>query len=332
MFVCSLFSTQILVKLLAGQTCRFAFPALVTSLHFLTVWGITVLYWLRVGSPQQLSPASLGSVDRYVSFVLPIAFALPLSVVFSNQALVYMGAGLTGIIGTLAPLTTAVLQHLFGRRISMRGWAGIFIAGTGATVIGFGELKVNRQASENLMRGIAFAMAAVLLRSCKAVMQDKLLAPNAYVCKRPTSSVLPLANPPCGPLALHPMRMWALQGPPCLLISVVYMLSVEDLHSSWQCTTPMAVGLMALSCVSASVLNILGMFTLKELGASSFQIIGKLNTIMTVAFSVTYFGEVLPLPVIYGTCLVLLGITILESATRSPQKAAKVATMKPLSS
>merc|ERR1712113_796871 len=66
------------------------------------------------------------------------------------------------------------------------------------------------------------------------------------------------------------------------------------------------------TCVSASALNIQGMFAIKQLGASSMQIIGNLNIIVLVACSMALFGETFPKEVVFGTALVLTGVAIFE--------------------
>merc|ERR1712048_532538 len=109
-----------------------------------------------------------------------------------------------------------------------------------------------------------------------------------------------------------PLHLWALQAPPCALVAACQALISENVMQAWRQLTP-AVGLMILgTCVSATILNLLGMLTIKDLGASSMSIIGKLNTIITVALAVVLLGEHLPGEVLAGTSIVLLGVFIFE--------------------
>jgi len=70
--------------------------------------------------------------------------------------------------------------------------------------------------------------------------------------------------------------------------------------------------MILLTCITATFLNVLGMTTMKQLGASSMQIIGKLNTIILLAFSMGFWGERMPQEVLVGTCFVLAGVAVFE--------------------
>ena len=138
-FVLSLVCTQLLMKELASSV-KFRYPAIVTSLHFLSVWLVSWMFWAAQGELfHRCNPASLGSSRRFFTFVLPIAASLPLSIVFKNTSLLYMGAGLAGVVGTMAPIITAILTHFLGRRISRHGWMGVLVATCGASFIAIGE-------------------------------------------------------------------------------------------------------------------------------------------------------------------------------------------------
>ena len=137
--VLSLVCTQLLMKELASSV-KFRYPAIVTSLHFLSVWLVSWMFWAAQGELfHRCNPASLGSSRRFFTFVLPIAASLPLSIVFNNTSLLYMGAGLAGVVGTMAPIITAILTHFLGRRISRHGWMGVPVATCGASFIAIGE-------------------------------------------------------------------------------------------------------------------------------------------------------------------------------------------------
>jgi len=288
---------------------NYRFPACVTAVHFLAVWVVCVLYWLRLGEPSKLFPYSLGSKSRYLTYVSPIACSLPLSVAFNNKAMVFVGAGLNSIVGTVTPVTTALLSHFMGSRLAKPAWIGVSIACIGAVIIAFGELRQpawDGSLSASLVTGLTFSVSAVLLRSLKVVLQDKLLNTASYHRNSAQIQDTPLS----------PMHVWALQAPPCTLISFCYAMMTESfLDALGELSLP-TVAMILCTCASASCLNILGMIVIKELGASSMQIVGKLNTIIVVALSVGFLGERLPSEVVAGTCVVLLGVATFEHAQR----------------
>ncbi|CAE7530485.1 unnamed protein product [Symbiodinium natans] len=323
-FVMSLVCTQLLMKNLGSGDLNFRYPATVTSLHFVFIWLTSWMFWATRKQFDKCRPSSLGSVRRYAKYVLPIAASLPLSIALNNTSLLYMGAGLVGIIGTLAPIITAVLTHCLGRRINKTGWIGVGVASLGATCIGAGELKDHRE-TNSVALGLIFCTASVFLRAAKAVLQDQLLEPTAYKAenkqnedKDDKSDLEGGPPPPPALIALSPMHVWALQAPPCTLWAVTYALFTESPQQAVAAATPQVAHMILLTCITATILNVLGMTTMKQLGASSMQIIGKLNTIILLAFSMGFWGERLPQEVLIGTCFVLAGVAIFEQRGACP--------------
>ncbi|CAK9107601.1 unnamed protein product [Durusdinium trenchii] len=307
-FVLSLVCTQLLMKELAS-TVKFRYPAIVTSLHFLSVWIVAWIFWAFHGELLvRCNPASLGSSRRFFTFVLPIAASLPLSIVFNNTSLLYMGAGLAGVVGTMAPIVTAILTHFLGRRISRHGWIGVLVATCGASFIAFGEADPGKEDGLVLL-GLMFCTMSVFLRAVKAVLQDQLLQPAAYSSRSDLEKgIQPLGSQE----ALTPMHVWALTAPPCTLLALAYAFTTESFESALQEVTPTSGAFVLTSCFSATVLNILGLMSVKQLGASSMQIVGKLNTIVLLALSMGFWGESMPKEVLVGTCFALMGVAIFE--------------------
>ena len=292
-FVLSLVCTQLLMKELASSV-KFRYPALVTSLHFLCVWLVSWTFWALHGELfQRCHPSSLGSLRRFWTFVLPIAASLPLSIVFNNTSLLYMGAGLAGVVGTMAPIITAILTHFLGRRISGHGWMGVLVATCGASFIAMGEVGDPKEDSLVLF-GLFFCTMSVFLRAVKAVLQDQLLEPAAYQrvdLEQGTPNGVKVST---APPALSPMHVWALTAPPCTLLAFTYAVATESLRSALHELTATSIFFVLISCLSATILNILGLMSVKQLGASSMQIVGKLNTIVLLALSMGFWGESMP--------------------------------------
>merc|ERR1712032_453522 len=81
------------------------------------------------------------------------------------------------------------------------------------------------------------------------------------------------------------------------------------------------------TCISASILNIQGMISIKQLGASSMQIVGKLNIIVLVALSMAFFGETFPIEVVVGTFFVLTGVAVFEYGEHSARAGQQMETI-----
>lgn len=314
-FIATLVCTQLLMKMIGSPAVGFKFPLLVTSLHFLSIWAYAWLYWALSKDCTKVRPASLGSLRRYAVFVCPVSLGLSLSVALNNQALLYMNAGLNSLVSMLAPIATALLSHCLGRKISRLGWLGVLTACLGAVVICWGELH-NGQASRSLLLGLSFASASMLLRAVKVVLLDHLLDPAAYAKRN--GSQEPKEAPP---QPVSPLHVWALQAPPSFLVSATYCLSIERVPGAVEAITPTAGWLILGTCASATVLNVVSMHIIKELGASGMQIVGKLNTVIIMAISAQFLGEQLPMMVGVGAGTVVLGVGIFERASHHSQSA-----------
>lgn len=310
-FVLSLVCTQLLMKELASSV-KFRYPAIVTSLHFLSVWLVSWMFWAAQGELfHRCNPASLGSSRRFFTFVLPIAASLPLSIVFNNTSLLYMGAGLAGVVGTMAPIITAILTHFLGRRISRHGWMGVLVATCGASFIAIGEAGDPGKEDSLVLFGLLFCTMSVFLRAVKAVLQDQLLEPTAYASRVDLEQGKGGVNG-ASPPSLSPMHVWALTAPPYTLLAFAYAVTTESLTSAFHELTTTSIFFVLISCLSATILNVLGLMSVKQLGASSMQIVGKLNTVVLLALSMGFWGESMPKEVLAGTLFVLLGVAIFE--------------------
>ena len=72
--------------------------------------------------------------------------------VFNNKAMVYAGAGVCAVIGTLSPVCTAVISSCCGRRLSAFSWAGVLVAFLGALVISWGEVSAVEKGKKSIIQ------------------------------------------------------------------------------------------------------------------------------------------------------------------------------------
>ncbi|CAE7243294.1 unnamed protein product [Symbiodinium natans] len=303
LFVASCASTQILMSALGAF---YRHPGAVTTLHLFCVWLTCLAHRLVVGRGNAAASSETRTTAWFVRKIFPIALSLPLTVVFNNTALVYAGAAICAILGTLSPVSVALMSFACGRKLSKMSWMGILVAFLGALVLAGGEATSIQTASapEKTFLGILFALAAVGTRTMKIVVMDVLLAPGEYsvYSSQPEQKEAPLS----------PMQLYSLQAPWCVLIAFLYTACTESFFQAAADLTWGSGALIFLTCVSAVSLNFLGLVALKELGASSQQIIGKLNTVCVAAISVGYLNEELSRTVILGGVVVLAGAAIVE--------------------
>lgn len=324
-YIVALVSTQLLMKMLTSPVYGYAFPATVTASHFFCVWLLCVVHFASQNDLVKCSPHSIGSLRRYFTHVVPAAGASFPSVVLSNQALLYIGAGLSAAVATLAPVFTTVLCWCCGRTFTWGAWAGIAIACTGAIVVGFGEFR-EHSASEVpwylAARGLTLAFSSVFFRAVKVVLQDMLLKPSAYLQKQDMGDLKS---------SYGAMHVWALQAPPCFIMAAVYATLVEDQHLAWVSLNPGVVTMILATCLSACALNLLAMCAIRDLGGSMMSIVGKLNTVVVMAFSMALLEEQISEIVLLGAGMVLAGVYQFEvegSAQRADQDSERLPLLK----
>eukprot|EP00434_Breviolum_minutum_P017183 symbB.v1.2.015168.t1/scaffold1126.1/size136452/9 len=305
LFVAFLVATQLSVKIVESKPFNFRFPGLLTTLHFSCVVVAVSAYWIWMGEPRKIFPWSIPLL-RWVKTVVPVAISQPISVVFNNKAMVYAGAGVCAVIGTLSPVCTAVISSCCGRHLTVLSWGGVIIAFFGALVISWGEVSSVGEAKHKsrIIEGLIYAFASLSGRCAKIVILDYMMAPLAYARDIDAEEEEPLA-------VIHVLGLTYPWG---AVLSLTYALTLgdESPQKAWEQLTPELCGYIALSCSFALALNFLGTFALHDLGASAQQIVGKLNTICLASISVAFLGEHLPVVVVIGSALVLGGVAIFE--------------------
>lgn len=310
-YVVSLVSLQLVMKQISSPPYSYRFPCWVTFLHYLTLV-------VTISLPLRASFKKIYTWRQYCIRFAPVALSAPLCIAFNNTALIYIGAGINAVVGTLTPANTAALQHCLGRRLSKKSWVGIFIAWSGGCLIAQGEIssasfgKGDVRTSE-AMKGLVYAFVATLLRSLKAVLADQIMSPGAYAEPRDSTVEQPLSA----------LEALALQSPLGALVAGCYALTVESPREAWNSCTPSAGYIVLLSCPLALAVGALGITSISLLGAASAQMVGKLNIVVIMAFSAAFMGEELQAEVVVGTLLVLAGIWAFET-TEAWAKAAAV--------
>lgn len=326
LYVVCLAVIALVMRELMRPPLSFKFPAFVTVLHYLSTWAAVASYHAIIGKPECCLPSSLGTPWQYARKVGPFATFLPISVALGNKSLVFIGAGLSSIVGSMSPICTACVTRVLGRRYSCTAWAGVLVAFTGCVLIAFMELGSLRQQNTAVISmqsqtivtvvGLSFALGALVLRSLRVVLQDLLTSPQKFDAG---SEKQPLNQAPAGITGMH---LLALQSPAVVLVSILFMFATEGVSKALHRFEGRVVVVTLATCVIATTLNILGATLLKQLGSAHLQIIGKLNSIVTIAISMGFFGERLDRSVLCSYAVVVAGVAIFEAGERQPLPAA----------
>ncbi|CAJ1372990.1 unnamed protein product [Effrenium voratum] len=251
-FVAFLVATQLSVKLVESPPYNWKYPGLLTTLHFSCVVVACALYWSWQGQPQKILPWSIPP-QRWLKTVVPVALSQPISVVFNNKAMVYAGAGVCAVIGTLSPVCTALLSSCAGRPLTVLSWGGVLVAFVGAATISWGEItSAQEKGKSQIGQGLIYAFASLTGRCAKIVILDYMMAPLAYGGPAEGNEEEPLS-------VIHVLMLTYPWG---AVLSLTYALCVggESPQQAWEQLTPQLAGFVALSCAFALALNFLGTF------------------------------------------------------------------------
>lgn len=318
LYILHLVVIALAVRQLTRPPLNYAFPALVSLLHYVFTWIVVALYWIIKREPNKIFPSSVGPATNYLRKIVPISLALPISIILNNKSLIFIGAGLCAVVGTLSPLVTAIISRMLGRRLTCVSWFGVLVAFGGALLIGVIEAcqiraahKHNGVAADRALRGLVFALVALGLRSIRIVLQDTLTSPLAYrplSCRSQTESQQ---------VALSGMHLLAAQSPAVVLVSFVFTMCTENLAHAWRQMTLSVFAMLMLTCAVATLLNILGVVLLSDVGSTLMQVIGKLNAIVTMSVSIAFFGEQVAVGVLIGSGIILFGVAVFEKGERT---------------
>lgn len=302
LYVIVLVAIALLMRELSKPPLGYRYPGFVTVLHYLWTWATCALYFWYNNDLGKLKPSSVGTFWVYCRKMIPIGLSLPVSISLNNRSLLFIGAGLSSVVGTLSPVCTALTSRMVGRKLSHVSWFGVLVAFGGAFLIGAIELgNVNSRTHHGAttLLGLLFAVLALLLRSIRIVLQDTLTSPFAY---QESSQETPITG----------MHLLVVQSPPVVLVALIFMFITEHVGDAISSLNWHITIMILITCGVATALNIIGALLLKELGSTHLQIIGKLNTIVTMAVSVAFFHEHLVPWILLGSAIILVGVGIFE--------------------
>lgn len=212
--------------------------------------------------------------------VFPISFVNGLSLVLNNTALVYGGVAFISMIGCSTPAFTYALELLRGRReLALLSFCPVLAVCIGAMLCVEGETTAS-------IFSFFLSAASTGFRSLKSVWQHELLAVD-----------------------ISPMRMVFWSGFWSMVMTIPLVACSEgfDAFRNFSTATNDAKLNLAMSCITAAVLNTSQVFAVKQLGALLQTIVGNINLIMVLSLSAAWLHETVE-PVQYvGVVLLVVG-------------------------
>jgi len=262
---------------------HFDFPKFLTGLHFFTS-GLFCCIILMCTSLAVDKRDTIPSWRCMIGMILPISVAFACSIAAGNAALVYASTSFVEMISTSTPVCTVIVAILFDQPFRKQLVLPVLVVCGGLALCVTGQMKFSTM-------GCIFSLLATLLRSVKAVLQQILMVGE---------------NSKFGPFEL---LAWI--SVPSVVLMLSWSMATEGLEPYSMLAKPSSYHLIlsiSLTCVNACILNVMGTFVVKDLGAVGAQLTGQLKGVLTVLGGMAMLHETVYPQQAIGYGLVLLGV------------------------
>jgi len=260
---------------------HFNYPTFLTASHAVATFtlGMSVMLYERI---QRGKPIKLPGRSMIWGGLVPVGVAFSTSIGLANVGLMHTNAHFYEMFGSPIALITFALGLLLGEPFKWQLIAPMCILTVGLVIISFGEVSFN-------MFGTVCIGIAVLARAAKAQLQNRLLK-GSHV----TEELEPVA-----------LAVWV--SVVCFIILAVWSAATEGaapLRQIWDFGTCLAI---LATMITASVLNIVALFVLRDLGPVAQQIVGNFKGVLSCLAAVAAFGEQISSQQILGYGIMIMG-------------------------
>lgn len=299
LYILSLTTIKIGVRSVLS-THAFPYPKFLNTTHFLCS-GLVAWAFLLLRSKCFDKPFQPISFSTFFYMVVPIASAFSLSACLNNEAIAVSGANFVEIGNTAGPLCTAFIAFFMDRPLPWAQYPPLFAVTIGLVICVTGDLQYSNIA-------LILISLANLLRSMKAILQQFLVRRRGPVEGR----------------VLEPTELLAWMSIPAVILAFSWSVTAEgmlpwerlqDEEGKWQ-----RIMAILLTCVQASVLNVLSIWAVKDLGAVGAQLAGNLKGVVVLVGGVTVLGESVSVGQVIGYTIVLAAIVWFSHAEKADEK------------
>lgn len=286
LYMISLSTMKLSVKTIFMEY-MFVHPRFLTACHLL-MSAIVGLALMVVRNYYRRSVLAVPTQMEFMFRLVPIGTAWTLSIGLENFSLMFCSAAFTEIMGSIAPVTTVIVIIVLGMRFKYQLLAPILLVFLGCCISVKGEVQFSGF-------GMGLCLGACMCRSVKAVLQQEVMTGQL----RSKFDPVTLLTWQCS-IAFFVMFVWSL-----ISEGAAPYIQLASLVPSRLWGTLLAV---LVSAVNAVVLNLLGLFVIRELGALGVQLVSQVKAILTVLGDMALLGEPVSLVEVAGFATTLLGV------------------------
>jgi len=259
---------------------HFNYPTWITATHAVATFivGMSVLLYRKktYGTKIKVPDRSM------ITFgLIPVGISFALSIGLSNIGLMYTNAHFYEMFGSPIALITFSLGLALGQPMRWPLVAPMFILTCGLVILSFGELTFDAF-------GAICISFSVLARAAKAQLQSRLLNGEDRS-------------------ALDPVELAVWVSVVCFVILVSWSAATEGLAPYKEIWSIGTFASCLATMVNASILNIVALFVLRDLGPVAQQVVGQFKGVLSCLAAVAAFGEEITAQQITGYSVLIIG-------------------------
>jgi len=277
-------------------TGDFHYPLFITCSHQLSTClaGFIILLSKQATMGQKIN---YPTGKTMMTSLGPVGFCVAGSLGFSNLGLLYTNTHFYEMIAPLNGLATFGIGILLGHRTSIKLLPPVICVVIGLPLVVAPEPNIS-------FIGLAFILSAVLCRSGKAWMQSLLMSHGMSQ-------------------SFDPIELSCWSAISTFVIMIIWSIIAEGL-APWKALwhAPVLVAVF-MSCIAAVVLNVSGLFILKDMGPVAQQIISEFKGVLASLGAVAAFGEVITPQQWVCYALTVIGIYWYNQTDKQIQQEAK---------
>ncbi|KAI5797710.1 triose-phosphate transporter family-domain-containing protein [Geopyxis carbonaria] len=280
-------------------TAGFRFPIFLTTWHmlFATLATQGLARWTSLLDGRRKIKMT-GAV--YVRAVLPIGVTFSLSLIFNNQAYLYLSVAFIQMLKAITPVAVLLTSWALGVKkpdIGVLANVGVIVAGV--ALASYGELHF-------VLVGVGFQLAGIAAEAARLVLIEKLLAAPE--------------------LRMDPLVTLYYFAPVCGVLNALAFVVFEGGRLAVQDVLNLGVGILVLNALAAFALNIALVFLIGKTSSLVLTLCGVLKDILLVAASVLIWGTEVALLQLLGYSIALGGLTYYKLGAETLQATLKHAT------
>ncbi|BFZ64678.1 hypothetical protein YB2330_005830 [Saitoella coloradoensis] len=274
-------SSVILFNKYILSTLSFPFPVTLTALHLLFATLATRLL-AHTTSLLDSRHESVMDWKQWSRRVLPIGVAFTASLIFSNQAYLWLSVSFIQMLKATTPVVVLLTSWAFGMtHPSLRILLNVLVIVLGVIIASYGEIHF-------VTLGVCFQALGIVFEAVRLVMVQRLLGASGH--------------------KMDPMVSLYHFAPVCASFLTVIALYLEAPYITLEDVNRVGVSLLFFTAAVAFMLNLSVVFLIGRTSSLVLTLSGVVKDILLVSASFVMFGDPITPTQLFGYSIALGGL------------------------